>query len=247
MCSRALGALGFVLVAGAAPARGAQHVQIRAGFSPYRLGASAAMTLGMTVSTDSGEIPSPLTGLDMSYPASLGLATTGLGTASCTAARLEDQGPAGCPRDSIVGHGNAVARFRVGPEIFRENGSIGIVAGPSSDGNLHLLISATGITPVAARIVMASTLAGGHFGIDVPLVPSLPGGENVAVVEVSATLGGKLVYTEMRHGRMVRYTPRGVNVPRRCPGGGFKFSGTFSFMDGTSASADYVLPCPRRP
>jgi hypothetical protein len=227
-------------------AQGAQHVAIRASFSPYRAGGPAAMSLGMKVSTDTGQIPSPLRSIDMSYPANLGIATSGLGTASCTQAALELHGPAGCPRDSIMGSGSALARFRIGPEIFEESASIGIVAAPSPDGRLHLLISATGISPVAARIVMGSALLGGHFTIAVPLVPSLPEGEPVAVVDVKATLGGNLRYTEQRRGHVISYTPKGIVVPARCPRGGFKFSGRFGFEDGTSTSAATVVACPRR-
>jgi hypothetical protein len=229
----------------AAPARAAEHVRISASFSPYRLGASAAMSLGMSVTADGSQIPSPLTGIDMRYPSSLGIATSGLGTATCPKALLEERGPAGCPADSIMGRGSALARFSIGPEIFHESASIGIVAGPSPDGSLHLLVSATGLTPVAARIVMASTLINGHLAIGVPLVPSLPEGENVAVVAVHATLGGNLRYTERRHGRLVAYTPKGIGVPARCPRGGFEFSGRFTFVDGTRARAQTVLPCPR--
>ena len=235
----------LAVLAAPAAAPGAQSVAIRASFSPYRLGAPAAVKLSLSVGA-AGAIPSPLTGIDMSYPPALGIATSGLGTATCTRFALEEHGPAGCPRNSIMGTGTALARFRIGPEIFAESASIGIVAGPSPDGRLHLLISATGLSPVAARIVMASTLLGGHFAIAVPLVPSLPEGEDVAVVSVHATLGGNLRYSERRRGRLVSYTPKGIIVPAHCPRGGFHFAGRFTFMDGTSAAARAVLPCPRR-
>jgi hypothetical protein len=227
-------------------AAAAEHVKITASFSPYRLGDPAAMTLGLTVSGDAGRIPAPLTGIDMRYPANLGIATSGLGTASCTAHALELRGPAGCPADSIIGKGTALARFMIGPEIFNESASVGIVAAPSADGFLHLLVSATGISPVAARIVMASELLGGHFSVAVPLVPSLPEGEDVAVVAAKVTIGGRLRYTERRHGRTVAYTPKGIILPGRCPRGGFRFSGRFTFMDATSTSASTVVSCPRR-
>ena len=240
LCAPALCALALPA---AAPA--AQHVAIGARFSPYRLGASAAMTLSMRVSTLGGALPSPLRSIDMSYPSDLGIATSGLGVASCTEAALEEHGPAGCPPNSIMGRGTAVARFRIGPEVFGESAAVGIVAGPSPDGRLHLLISATGLAPVAARIVMASTLLGGHFAIAVPLVPSLPGGEAVSVIAVRATLGSNLRYTERRHGRTVRYTPKGILLPRRCPRGGFRFAGRFAFQDGSSARGQTTIACPR--
>jgi hypothetical protein len=223
-------------------AAAAEHVSISARFSPLKLGAPAAMTLGMTVTAQSGQIPSPLTGIDLRYPPNLGLATSGLGTATCRRILLEEEGPKACPRNSIMGSGEATARFRVGPEVFRESAAIAIVAGPSQNGLVTMLIGATGISPVIARIVMSSTLQPGHLQIAVPLVPSLPEGEDVSVVAVHATLGGNLTYTE--HGRS--YHPRGVTVPRHCPTGGFRFSGHFTFLDGTATSAQTVIPCPHR-
>jgi hypothetical protein len=228
------------------PAGAAQRVTISARFSPYKLGGSAAMQLGMTVTPASGQVPSPLTAIDFRYPASLGIATSGLGTATCTPLVLDERGPEGCPKDSIMGNGRALARFRVGPEIFDESASIGIVAGPSPDGRLRLLIGATGLDPVVARIVMESTLENGHFAVKVPLVPSLPEGEDVAVTSVRVTLGGRLTYTERRNGRTVRYTPKGVGIPRRCPRGGFRFSGRFEFADGSATTAGTAIACPRR-
>jgi hypothetical protein len=231
------------LGAGAA-ASASQRVRISARFSPYRLGAPAAMSLGMSVTASGGGIPSPLQSIDLRYPANLGIATSGLGTASCQPIALEEHGPAGCPPNSIMGSGSALARFRIGPEIFHERATIGLAAGPSPDGRIHLLISATGLSPVAARIVMQSTLAAGRLQIAVPLVPSLPEGEPVAVVSVHATLGGRLTYYERRHGRRVAYRPKGILVPPRCPRGGFRFSGRFSFLDGSSTRASTVVACP---
>jgi hypothetical protein len=225
------------LAAGAAPpSPAAEHVRIGASFSPYRLGAPAAMTLSMTVRGEHGQLPAPLTAIDIAYPPALGIATSGLGTATCVPAVLAAHGPGACPRDSLMGRGSAQARFRIGPSVFSESASIAILAAPSADGRLQLLISATGLVPVAARIVMASTLLDGHFSVAVPLVPSLPEGEDVAVVSVRATLGGALRYSERRRGRTVYYAPRG----------GFRFHGRFGFADATSAYASTMLPCPRR-
>jgi hypothetical protein len=232
-------------LAAAPGAQGAERVAISARFSPEKLGAPTAMSLGMTVTATGGQIPSPLRTIDLRYPTNLGIATSGLGTATCQPQSLEEHGPAGCPANSLMGSGTALARFRVGSEIFRESATIGIVAGPSHGGNLALLISATGLSPIAARIVMASTLKDGHLHIEVPLVPSLPEGEDVAVVAVRATLGGRLTYYERRHGRQVSYTPKGIGLPRRCPKGGFRFSGSFTFADGTSTSAATTVSCPR--
>ncbi len=232
------------LAALASVAQATQTASMSARFTPEHLGKATALALGFRVASDSGAIPSPLTAIDFRYPANIGIVTSGLGTATCEPEALEEHGPAGCPANSIMGRGSAVARFAIGPNVFSETASLGIVAGPSADGQVRLLVSATGISPVAARIVMSSLLEAGRLRIAVPLVPSLPEGSDVAVVAVHATLGGKLRYYETRQGRRVAYRPRGIGLPRRCPKGGFRFAASFSFEDGSDAGAHTVVRCP---
>jgi hypothetical protein len=80
----------------------------------------------------------------------------------------------------------------------------------------------------------------------VPLVPTVPEGPDVAVTDVHVTLGGRLTYYERVHGRRVPYRPQGILLPKRCPRGGFRFSATFTFLDGTQAQAQTTVRCPRR-
>jgi hypothetical protein len=221
-------------------------VRVDASFRPEKLGAATTVSLGFQVSSSGGALPAPLTAIDFRYPRDLGFATSGLGLDTCQPATLEAGGPTACPANSRMGSGSAQARFEIGPEIFPEAASLAVVAGPSPDGYVRLLVSATGVSPVAARIVMSTVLLPGRLQMSVPLVPSLPEGSNVAVVAASVTLGGNLTYHERRHGRTVAYQPRGIGLPRRCPREGFRFSGTFSFLDGTRASAQTVVKCPAR-
>jgi hypothetical protein len=79
----------------------------------------------------------------------------------------------------------------------------------------------------------------------VPLVPSLPEAADVAVVRVRSTFGPEhLTYYKRVRGRVVPYKPRGVILPDRCPRGGFPFAATFTFQDGSHASAGTAVPCP---
>jgi hypothetical protein len=230
----------------ASSAGAAQSATISAGLKPERLGAATTLSLGFQITSHSGEMPSPLTAMDFSYPANLGLATTGLGVAACAPARLEAHGASACPPDSIMGSGNGTVEIPESGEIIPEGASIALVAGPSRNGDLQLLIAATGISPVAARIVMPTLLAGGHLNVSVPLIPSLPEGPDIAIVRVHVTLGGNLTYYERVRGRTVAYHPTGVALPSRCPRGGFRFGASFAFLDGERASARTVVACPRR-
>jgi hypothetical protein len=225
-------------------ARAIQSASIAAAFAPERLGAPTTVSLGFRIAAEAGQVPSPLTGVDFRYPADLGIATSGLGTASCPIARLEAQGPAICPPDSHMGSGSAAVEIPVGGEVETETASLALLAAPSQGGYVRLLVVATGRSPVIARVVMSSLLLDGGLQLTVPLVESLPGAPDVSVVRARVTLGGDLTYYERRHGRTVAYHPSGILLPKRCPAGGFRFAATFSFLDGTQAHARTTIACP---
>ncbi|HVR04802.1 MAG TPA: hypothetical protein VMS02_02095 [Solirubrobacteraceae bacterium] len=243
--ARAIAATGVCAALVCAPARAQQVASISAGFSPLRLGAHSALRLGFQIGTRDGSLPSALTGLDFHFPSNLGIGVSGLGVASCPAARLEAEGPKACPANSIMGTGQALAKFQVSPEISEESAGLALVAGASPSGYIKMLVSATGVTPVNTRILMSSLLLPGQLRFQVPLVPTVPEGPDVAVTDVRVTLGGNLTYYERVHGRRVAYRPQGILLPRRCPRGGFRFSAVFSFLDGTQAQARTVVRCPR--
>jgi hypothetical protein len=231
---------------GTQTASATQSASISAAFKPERLGAPSTVSLGFEIKAGSGQVPSPLTGVDFHYPSNLGIATSGLGTASCPATELQAHGPSVCPPDSIMGSGSAFAEIPVAGEIRTETASLALVAGPSQNGYLTFLVAATGLSPVLARVVMSSLLFDGDLKLTVPLVESLPGSPNVSVVRVRVTIGGHLTYYERRHGKTIPYHPESVVLPRRCPPGGFRFSALFSFLDGTQTEATTTVACPRR-
>lgn len=226
-------------------ASAAQSVSISTVFTPLRLGAPTTVSLGFQISAPAGQVPSPLTGVDFHYPSNLGIATSGLGVASCAVAELEAHGASACPPNSQMGSGNAFVEIPVGGEIDTEKGNIALVAGPSQNGYIRLLVAATGFSPVAARVVIPSLLLAGDLKLTVPLVESLPGAPDVSIVRVQVTLGGNLTYYERRHGKLVPYRPKSVVLPKTCPRGGFRFSATFSFLDGTQAEPRRTVACPR--
>lgn len=222
-----------------------QSANISMVFTPEVLGAPSTISLGFQIGAGSGQVPAPLTGVDFHYPANLGIATSELGVASCPVAELELHGPSICPANSRMGSGSALVEIPVGGEVQSETASIALLAGPSQNGYVRLLVCVTGLSPVAARIVMPSLLLGGELKLTVPLVESLPGASDVSVVRAHVTLGGPLTYYERRHGRLIAYHPKGVVLPRHCPRGGFRFSARFIFQDGTQAQAARTVGCPR--
>ncbi len=239
-------ALALVLCAvipGVALAR--QTTRISASFAPERLGAHTTVSFGFQVSSTSGAT-SPLRGVTLGYPSQLGLATSGLGLASCQPQALELVGAGACPANSLMGHGSALAEVPFGPQLVPEQVPLTLFAGPSPDGYLHLLIYASGMTPVIAQVVITGVLLPGRIEIIVPPIPSLPEAPYVAVTNMHLVLGGALTYLETHGQAVIAYHPQGVSLPERCPHGGFAFNASFGFMDGTRSTAHTAVACPHR-
>lgn len=232
-------------------ASAAQSVSLAATLTPEHLGQGTTIGFSLRIATTTGKLPPPLTEVDLRYPDDLGIATSGLGLSTCSAAILEALGPGGCPPDSVMGTGNVVAEIPVGPEIVDESSPITIFRAPTENGQIALLLYANGANPVDAQLVLPSLLLtatapfGGRVKIGVPLVPSLPDSPDVAVVRLTTTLGPLgITYYEHEHGRTIGYQPRGLLLPDSCPHGGFPFAAQLSFVDGSTATAQTLVPCP---
>lgn len=228
----------------------AESVKLRASLVPERLGQGTTVGFTFQIVSTGGDVPAPLTVVELNYPGNLGLALSGLGVATCDEVTLKAHGPAGCPADSRMGFGRALAEIAIGPLIVAEPASVTIVRAPTRGGQLALLFYVDGEVPVSAQIVFPGLLVpapspfGGSIHIDVPLIPGLPGGSDVAVARLSATLGPQhITYYERVRGRIRAYNPRGILLPRRCPSAGFQFAGQFRFADGSVAAASTAVAC----
>lgn len=230
-------------VSSAGTALGATTATMTAAFAPDRLGAATTISFTFQIAAAS-HAPDLLRSIDFRYPANLGFATSGLGVASCAPAALEARGPSVCPPDSRMGSGSALVEIPIGSDLVRETAKVALLAGPSQNGYFNLLLSATGESPVAARVVLFTQLSPGRLEIPVPPIPSLPEAPYVAVVRMHLTIGGRLTYYEPAHGHQVAYHPEGIGLPRSCPRGGFPFSAGFGFLDGGHAEARTAVACP---
>ena len=202
-------------------ARAATTATLSAAFSPERLGQRSTLDFGFSFAAPAEPVPSPLTQIELRYPDNLGIALSGLGLATCTAQTLEAAGPPGCPRNAVMGHGQALTGIVLGSTIITENAPITVVRAPDEEGRIELLFYAEGTTPVTTRIVFpglllpASAPFGGLVSIGVPLVPTLPGAPYISVISLRATLGPVgVTYYEQVDGRTLAYQPKGILLPR---------------------------------
>jgi hypothetical protein len=240
-------ALVFALALCAAPlpaAGAAQTARIEARFTPERLGAATTMSLGFQLRARDGHAPAALSSMKLAYPPNLGLATSGLGLASCAPSELEASGGQACPANSRMGFGSAVVELPLKVETVKEHIALEVFAGPSPDGFLHVLVYASGVFPVYAQVMLSGVLMRGRLNIVVPPIPSFPEAPDIVMTQMQLTLGGNLTYYERVAGKLVPYRPPGVGLPRSCPSGGFPFGATFMFVGGERASAHTAVRCP---
>lgn len=238
---------------GVPAARAATGAALSATFTPERLGRRSTLDFGFSFSAPPGQVPPPLTQIELRYPGNLGIALSGLGLATCTAQTLEAAGPPGCPSDAVMGRGQALTGIVLGTTPITESAPIAVVRAPDTEGRIGLLFYSEGTTPVATRIVFpgqllpASAPFGGLVSIGVPLVPTLPGAPYISVIHLHATIGPiGVTYYERVGGVTFAYTPKGILLPGTCPRGGFPFAAEFSFEDETHAYAQTSIACPRR-
>jgi len=228
-----------------------EQASLHAAFSPDKLGQSTTISFGFHLQTASGLATPPLTSVVLHMPAGMNYTLTTLGLAICQPAVLQAQGVNGCSPNSRIGSGSALVEVPFGTGAGHEIPEIQAVVGPPNNGNMVVLFYANGQTPVFAQLVFTGEVLpdSGAFGSElatsVPLIPSVPNGPDVSIVNVNATIGPSgLVYYKHVHGKLEPFHPLGIGVPEHCPRGGFPFSAAFAFQDGSQASASTTVPCP---
>jgi hypothetical protein len=243
---------GLTITLGCLPAaaQAGETVKLTTGFSPYRLGHSTTLKLGLEIGVagSSDGVPPPVTRFNMSVPADLELIGSSLGLSICQPTSLLTGGSDGCPADARLGLGSALIKVSVGPEPVPESASIEAEMGPPVGEEVGVLLYAEAVSPVSAQLLFPGVLLGStkqSLSTAVPLIPSLPGAPDVSMVRMSLNLGPEdLTYFKRVRGRTVGYRPEGIALPARCPRGGFRFGANLAFADGTSVNAYSTLPCP---
>ncbi len=245
-----LAAAAAALLCWPAPSGAVTTAALSASFHPYRLGGRSTLQFGFELRAESGQIPPPLTEVELRYPADIGVYNSELGLASCTAGALESGGPGACPADSVMGYGVVHTGVRLGSTTVDESSLITVFRAPYEGRHLALLFFAEGREPVLTDVIFPGLLLpapepfGGRVSIGVPLVETLPGAPYVSVLRLHATLGPENVtYFKRAGGITFAFQPRGIELPRRCPRAGFPFAASFTFSGGTRALAHTTVQC----
>ncbi len=217
----------------------ATSVALAPTLSPNRPGAKGALTLAIQYTGGEDGVPSPVHRSVLSLPAGLTLEIPSL--RSCSAERLRALGPKGCPPQSLIGRGHALAEALAGSKVIEEQVALWAFVGPPQGNNPTLELLGEGSTPVPAQVVITGTVVPAHapYGeqlvIPIPPVPSLPSVSETSLANLTLTIG-----------TLGPHPARSANtvVVPRCPVGGWPFAAAFTYADGSSGSAVATQPCP---
>jgi hypothetical protein len=231
-----------VCVLFAAPAHAAEtSATITPTLLPDKLGAKGALSLTMGYAGGEAGVPSPLRRAVLRLPAGLGIDIPEL--RSCAVARLRASGPSGCPAQSEIGRGHALAEVHAGSQFLTESISLWLFLGPLHGFEPTFEILGQGYTPFDQRVVFTGTALTDHppYGEDlvmsIPPIPTLPLEPDASILTMSLTIG--------TDGPRRPRDGDTVTVPRSCPAGGFPFAAEFSYLDGATGSALAKVPCPQ--
>jgi hypothetical protein len=224
----------------AATAQADTSATITPSLSPDRLGARGALLVTIHFTEGESGVPSPVRRSVLRFPAGLSLEIPQL--RSCSIARLRARGASGCPPQSQLGHGHALAEVKAGSQILTEDIALWLFLGPFDNLQPTLEVLGQGYTPFDERVILTGTVLsdrppyGEDLVLSMPPIPTLPLEPDASIVTMSLTVG----VSRPRH-------PGDANtvvVPPRCPVGGFPFATEFTYADGSSESALATAPCP---
>jgi hypothetical protein len=239
-CCPGAGARSTAVVAQASPSD--TSASIRPSLRPDRLGASTVLTFAIRFSGGAQGVPPALRRAVLHLPAGLGISLRGVAT--CAQARLRRRGPAGCPAGALVGRGHALLEARTGSLTIPEEAEIQVFRGPNRAGRPVLEIYGHGETPLVESTVSAAVLEpdGAPYGtkltVSVPAIPTLTYEPDASFVSLSVTIGG------IGRAPRAHAAAGAVLMPRSCPAGEFPFAASFTFADGSGASASARVACP---
>jgi hypothetical protein len=210
-------------------------------FSPDRLGAKAALTFTVSYTGGEFEVPSPVREAVVHFPPGLSLNIPHL--RSCTRAQIEARGAEGCPRQSLIGTGHALADIHAGEGVEREEATLWSFIGPPQNDNPTIEILGQGYTPLNERVVISGTVLpdqppyGEKLVMSIPPIPSIPLEPDASTAFFTITVGGAHYRAQ---------DPNTVLVPPSCPTGGFPFAAEFTYANGSTNTTTASVPCPRR-
>jgi len=173
--------------------------------------------------------PSPTTGTKVTLPKGMILNYTKFPT--CDQAKLEKNGPSGCPGKSKIGKGRIEANAK--PVVDKVGGTVTAFNGKNKTYLLYV------VPEISSPLVIPGKLSGSTLNFKVPLVPTLPGQPNATLTYFEVTTGkAKVKKGKGKKKKTYSY----LENPLKCSGG-YKWAFTFTYENGESLSPSDTATC----
>jgi hypothetical protein len=207
---------GAIASQGTTPSGQVQSVTV--GHTSTTAGHSATIEISTTLAKTDGSHASPLTEIDMQLPSGMsrnpGLYPT------CAQAVLEDQGPAGCPQGSRIGHGVLLEDAR---PVVVDPISVLVTAFNGTDGSVLLFV----FPDLGPTFVIAGTPVNGGLDFAIPPIPTLPSAPDATITQLTLDLGVGGYF---------------VNPPTQCAQG-WAYGFDFAYQNGERLSLAPTVDC----
>ena len=186
-----------------------------------------------------GGLPLQTRKLVLYFPAGTKISSAGFPT--CTVAKLEIDGPEGCPKQSRIADGTVGVADQIGTgEATRETGALEVYVAPGNG----VVAYANAASPISAQIIIpahwetAPPPYGPKLTFEIPLVYSVPGALPVSGTSLHVKAGAAI----RKNGKTYYYG----RVPTKCPKGGFPGKGEVTLEGGQNIVTEVKVPCPTR-
>jgi hypothetical protein len=240
-----LAAIAVGVMATSVSARAATEVasaSITPSLSPARPGAKAVLTVTIRYSGGEYGVPPAVRGWALRLPAGMTLYIPQL--RSCNARRLRFYGGRGCPAQSKIATGHALAVVHTGSQALFEHVNLDAFLGPPQGWEPTFEVLSQGYTPLDERVVLTGRVVpdsppyGERLVMSIPPIPTLPLEPDASIISFSLTVGSV--------SRGSKKVANSILVPAKCPLSGFPFAGEFTYADGSTGTTQATVACPHR-
>jgi hypothetical protein len=230
-----------VAMAVAAPAAMAAHTQalvFGATLLDQPKGQPWAVNLNVnaTLGTTDGDLAAPLRHVRLQFPAGAKVNADKFPT--CSPKKFADS--LRCPKASLLGNG--LAKVDARPLLNNVDAQLKLYNGKGNAKKRTLILTAsTEDSGIEINLLLPGTLTkiGGRFSyqfdLDIPEIVAVSGAPPVAINSFVVDVGGRV----KKKGKKLSY----IEAPTKCPSGGWPFTGTFTFGDGTLPTLSSHLDC----
>jgi hypothetical protein len=231
-------AFAALAVAGPAQAAHTQDLVFSATLLDQPRGQPWAVNLNVnaTLGTTDGSLAAPLRHVRLQFPAGARLNADKFPT--CAPRTFADS--LQCAKGSRLGNG--LAKVDARPLLNNVDAQLKLYNGKGTAKKRTLYLTAsTEESGIEINLLLPGTLTkiGGRysyqFDLDIPEIVAVSGAPPVAISSFQVDVGGRV----KRKGRKLSY----IDAPTKCPSGGWPFTGTFTFGDGTLPTLASHLDC----